>query len=80
MEEAWRIGLAARQNLRIVAEAFGAVVPGEIRVMAVAIVFAIGVIMLGGMGGKVGQRKAVMGADETDAAGVVAGEQVRRAA
>src|SRR5438445_259337 len=59
---------------RTVRPTLGAIVPGQIVVVAVAVLLAIGRILLALIGDDVGQRYAVMGGDEIDrAAGWLAG-------
>jgi hypothetical protein len=47
--------------------ALGAAIPGEVVVGAVAVVLAVGLVVLAVVGDEIGEREAVVGGDEVDA-------------
>ena len=61
------VARARRLNRRIVARPLDAVVPGIIVVRTVAIVLAVGLVVLVVVGDEIGEREAVVGDDEIDA-------------
>ena len=56
-----------RQDLRVVGRALDAAVPGPVVALAVAVVLAVGLVVLLVVGDEVAQREAVVRGDEVDA-------------
>ena len=66
-EQIAHVARARRLDRGIVARALDAVVPGLIVVRAVAIVLAVGLVVLARVGDEIGEREAVVRDDEIDA-------------
>ena len=69
------------QDGAVLGRALDTVVPGEVGVAAVAVAFAVGLVVLAVVGHEVGEREAVVGRDEVDRSrwAALGGEEVGRA-
>ncbi len=77
-QEVALLTLAQGQHRRVVCRAFGAAVPGSIVRLAVAVVVAVGLVVLVVVADEVSEREAVVGGDEVDAGvGFAAGRLVQ---
>ena len=66
-EEVAPLARAQLEDRRVVGRALDAAVPGQVVVVAVAVVLAVGLVVLVVVGHQVGEREAVVGGDEVDA-------------
>ena len=66
-QEVAHLAVAQREDLRVVGRPFGAAVPRAVVALAVAVVFAVRLVVLLVVGDEIAQREAVVRGDEVDA-------------